>query len=98
MRKILILICLLLSVVFLLSCGDEISSIESDEDSGSREDVELTLWTFPVGNWGNPTAVANILSSFHREYPNIHISVEYLNYEDGDEKVNQAVSDGSAPI
>ncbi|MDE6282282.1 MAG: extracellular solute-binding protein [Oscillospiraceae bacterium] len=97
MKKLLALICLLLSIALLSSCVSA-PPVESDDSSDSPgNDIELTLWAFPVGNWGNPTAVSAILTSFHKEYPNIHISVEYLNYDTGDERVNQAVLDGTAP-
>ena len=97
MKKNMIIICLLLSVVLLSSCSGKAAVTEPDDVSEGTEDVELTLWTFPVGGWGNPTTVSNILTSFHKEYPNIHISVEYLKYDNGDEKVKQAVSNGGAP-
>ena len=96
MKKAMILLCLLLSAGLLSSCGGT-NAAAGPDDAGGPEDVELTLWTFPVGNWGNPTAVSSILTSFHKEYPNIHISVEFLNYDHGDERVNQAVSDGCPP-
>ena len=97
MRKFIILICLLLSAVLLVSCSGKTAVTEPDDASGGPEDIELTLWTFPVGNWGNPTAVSNILTSFHKEYPGIHISVKYLSYDNGDEEISQAVSDGCPP-
>ena len=95
MKRIYFLMCFLLSAFFLCSCGGRVPTEEPDERC--LEVVELSLWTFPVGNWGNPTMVSNILTSFHKEYPNIHITVEYLNYDNGDEKINQAVRDGCAP-
>lgn len=97
MNKRLAVICLLLSAVLLSSCGGRIAGIDPEEADDDQEDVELKLWTFPVGNWGNPTTVSNILTGFHRAYPNIHITVEYLDYNSGDEQVNQAAADGSAP-
>ena len=97
MKKVMILICLLLSVVLLTSCSGKTAATEPDDAGSGPEEVELTLWAFPVGNWSNPTAVSNILTSFHKEYPDINISVEYLNYDNGDEKVNQAVSNGGLP-
>ena len=90
-------LCILLSAVLLCSCGSRSEVTEPDAEQILPEDLELTLWTFPVGNWGNPTMVANMLTSFHKEYPNIYISVEYLDYNNGDEKIMQAVSEGSAP-
>ena len=97
MKRTLIAVCLLLSAILLSSCGSAPGHTEPDEDSGRPDDLELTLWTFPVGNWGNPTAVSNLLTGFHKEHPNIHISVEYLSYETGDAAISQAVADGSVP-
>ena len=97
MKKLRVWVCLLLSITLLASCGGP-PAVESAGGSDSPgNDVELTLWTFPVGNWGNPTAVSAILTGFHKENPNIHISVEYLNYDTGDERVRQAVLDDAAP-
>ena len=97
MKKMYALISILLSAVLLSSCGSKTSDIGSEDDSGIMEDTELVLWTFPVGNWGNPTAVGSMLADFHKEYPDIHVSVEYLNYDNGDERINQAASDGCMP-
>ena len=96
MKRICFLVCLLIFAVLLPSCGGVTQDVESDGGSGAEE-IELALGTFPVGNWGNPTAVSNILTGFPKEYPNIHISVEYLSYDDGDERINQAAADGDTP-
>ena len=98
MKKRIIWLCLLLSLAFLASCGSQTPDLESGSGGDSPEDdIELVLWTFPVGNWGNPTAVSNLLVGFHKEHPNIHISVEFLDYESGDAQILQAVEDGRAP-
>ena len=97
MKKRCALIGVLLSAVLLSSCGGKISSIELEDESNSLETIELTLWTFPIGNWGNPTAVGSMLADFHKKHPDIHVSVEYLNYNNGDERINQAAADGSLP-
>ncbi|MCM1296117.1 MAG: extracellular solute-binding protein [Muribaculaceae bacterium] len=97
MKKRLVLVCLLLSAVLLASCGGLPAGDASGQSGVSRQDLELTLWAFPVGNWGNPTAVSNLLAGFHKEYPNVHVSVEYLNYETGDERIAQAAADGCLP-
>lgn len=100
MKKIVTLTGILLSAAVLCSCSrtpDTEPYAEPENDSVSKENTELILWTFPVGNWGNPTTVAGMLADFHKEYPNIHVSVEYLNYDSGDEQIRQAAADGSLP-
>ncbi|MBD5133826.1 MAG: extracellular solute-binding protein [Clostridiales bacterium] len=97
MKRIPALLCLLLCAALLSSCVGNVPVTDPAETGDSPEDIELTLSAFPVGNWGNPTTVSNILAGFHKEYPNIHISVDYLSYESGDQEINQAVSEGRAP-
>lgn len=38
------------------------------------------------GQLGQPATVSNILAGFHKEYPGIHVSVEYLSYDSGSEE------------
>lgn len=71
---------------------------QAEESQESLEEmIELMLWTYPIGNWANSTNVASLLSSFHRSYPNIHISVEFLDYHDGDQRVDEAIASGQLP-
>lgn len=87
----------LLAAAVLAACSQK---TETDSDRAAEETVretEITLWTFPVGNWGNLTSVSSLITSFHREYPEIHVNVECLDYDSGDQKIQEAVADGSAP-
>lgn len=102
MRKaIMILFCFVLCAALLCGCAGDAPASVPEEDSAAGdaagEVVELTFWAFPVGNWGNPTAVSNLLTAFHREYPDIHITMEYLSYDTGDAQIAQAVAEGCAP-
>ena len=97
MKKAVALLCLLLLASLLSACGGGVADTGPDDVGSGPENIELTLWTFPVGNWGNPTAVSNILVGFHKEYPNIHVSVGYLDYDSGDAQISQAVEDHCAP-
>lgn len=98
MKKKLLLLLVILTAAVLSACGNgEAEIIEADEGSNAPQNTKLTLWTFPVGNWGNPTTVASILTGFHREHPDIEVSVEYLSYEDGDARIEEAIANGSAP-
>lgn len=59
--------------------------------------VEISLWTYPIGNWGTQADVDALIAEFNAAYPNIKVTVEYLTYSDGDDKVNTAIEGNSAP-
>ena len=58
--------------------------------------TEITLWTYPIGGWGNQETVDAMLANFEAA-TGIKVTVEYLNYTDGDDKVNTAIEAGAAP-
>ncbi len=60
-------------------------------------DVEITLWTYPIGNWVNQEAVDALIADFEAANPGIKVTVEFLAYADGDDKVNTALTSGNAP-
>ena len=59
--------------------------------------TDITLWTYPVGNWGNAEAVQVLIDKFNEVYPDIHVTVELLDYTNGDDQVNTAIEGGQAP-
>ena len=59
--------------------------------------TEISLWTYPVGKWGDEAVVNELLKGFNEKYPNITVKVEYLAYADGDDKVNTAIEGNKAP-
>ncbi len=63
----------------------------------AAETVELTLWTYPVGNWGSQSSVSALLSGFHREYPQYHVTVKCLDYTTGDAEIEEAIESGQLP-
>ncbi|MDO4960727.1 MAG: extracellular solute-binding protein, partial [Eubacteriales bacterium] len=56
----------------------------------------ITLWTYPIGGWGNEETVKALTDAFKAE-KGIDVTVEYLTYTDGDDKVNTAIEAGQAP-
>ena len=64
---------------------------EAPTDGGS-----ITLWTYPIGNWGQEAEVKKLTDAFTAE-TGIEVKVEYLAYADGDDKVNAAITGGNAP-
>ena len=59
--------------------------------------TEISLWTYPIGNWGDQATVDSLLAAFNEKYPNITVKVEYLTYTEGDDKVNTAIEGNAAP-
>ncbi len=81
------------------ACGssDTSSDTGSDTSDSSEEAVSLSLWTYPIGNWGDAETVEGLIASFNEEYPNITVEVQYLDYTNGDDQVNTAIEGGNAP-
>lgn len=57
---------------------------------------EITLWTYPIGKWGDEATVKGLTDAFTAE-TGIAVKVEYLAYADGDDKVNTAITANAAP-
>ena len=58
---------------------------------------DITLWTYPVGSWGDADAIQALIDKFNEVYPDIHVDVELLAYANGDDQVNTAIEGGQAP-
>ena len=73
------------------------STASSAAASAASTGASIKLWTYPIGGWGNDETVQNLISSFNAKYPDIKVTVEYLDYTNGDDQVNTAIEGGSAP-
>lgn len=69
----------------------------ADEGGASGETTAITLWTYPIGNWGDSATVDSIIANFNEVHPEITVTVEYLDYTNGDDQVNVAIEGGQAP-
>ena len=69
----------------------------SEEAGGSDLSADITLWTYPIGKWGDSATVDSLITEINKEYPGVHVSVEYLDYTNGDDQVNTAIEGGQAP-
>ena len=59
--------------------------------------TEISLWTYPIGNWGDEATVKAFTDAFEAE-TGIKVNVEFLAYGgDGDNKINTAISAKQAP-
>lgn len=59
--------------------------------------ADITLWTYPVGGWGDAAQVEALIAGFNEVHPNINVTVELLDYTNGDDQVNTAIEGGQAP-
>ena len=66
------------------------------DDPGAAVAKEITLWTYPIGNWGQEAVVNELTAAFEAE-TGIKVTVEYLDYTNGDDKTNTAISSNNPP-
>ena len=88
MKKFIALALVLVMVMALGAC-----TVQKQND----DKVSITLWTYPIGNWGDQTTVDALIADFEAKNPNIDVTVDYLTYQDGDDKVNTAIEGKKAP-
>ena len=112
MKKILAMLLALVMVLSLAACSVEKAPEETkapetqapavnndpvETKAPEAEKVEISLWTYPIGNWVDEATVASLIADFNAVYPNITVKVEYLDYTNGDDKVNTAIEGNQAP-
>ena len=61
------------------------------------DQVEITLWTYPIGSWGNAETVDGIIKDFNAVHPEIKVNVQYLDYQSGDDQVTTAIEAKTTP-
>ena len=61
------------------------------------EETEITLWTYPIGKWGNEETVNEIIANFNAVHPEIKVKVQYLDYTSGDDQVTTAIEAHTTP-
>ena len=59
--------------------------------------VEITLWTYPIGSWGNQETVDGIIARFNEAHPEIKVNVQFLDYTSGDDQVTTAIEAKTTP-
>ena len=61
----------------------------------SGDTVELTLWTYPVGTFADNLDAT--IEAFNKVHPEISITYETIDYQNGDTKVTSAIQGGTTP-
>lgn len=88
MKKVLSIVLAMILVLGLAAC----KPAENNGDTAKS----ITLWTYPIGNWGDEATVKALTDAFTAE-TGITVNVEYLTYSDGDDKVNTALTAKNGP-
>lgn len=63
----------------------------------AAKNVEITLWTYTIGGWGDCNDLQKMVTDFETANPNISVKIECLDYMNGDDKVNTAIEAGCTP-
>lgn len=84
-----------ITAVSLAACSSGATATATASSKGSTAS-SITLWTYPIGKWGDEASVKELTDAFTAD-TGISVTVEYLTYKDGDDKVNTALSAGQAP-
>ena len=87
MKKVLALV-MVLCMIFALA-----TPLSAFADEG----VTISLWTYPIGQWTDEATVKAFIAAFNEVHPEITVKVEYLDYTNGDDKINTAIEGGQAP-
>lgn len=84
------------TLIVLLALTLALASVFAQAATETAQQETITLWTYPIGGWGEEAKVKVLTDAFTAE-TGIVVEVQYLTYTDGDDKVNTALSAGQAP-
>ncbi len=106
MKKLLAMLLAVCMVLALCACGSSPAPAATEApaaepaapaEPAEAETTEITLWTYPIGGWGNEETVNALIAGFENANPGIKVTVEYLDYTNGDDQVNTALEGKAAP-
>ena len=78
----------------LLAAGMAVSMLAG---CGGTSSTTITLWTYPIGSFGDSATVDALIAKFNEKHPEISVTVEYLDYTNGDDQVTAAIEAGTTP-
>ena len=87
-----------LFIVFLISCISlNITACTGSIARPAIDDIEISLWTYPIGDWGNKDTVAELINDFTEIHPEISVKVNFLDYKYGDTEIAAALKTDQSP-
>lgn len=102
-KRILALLLAALMVFALAACskdgGDTSTSGAGTSDSGSSgaQAVEISVWSFNVGDLNKAASWDSLIAQFNEVHPEITVKYEMITYQDGDALLTSAIQSGSQP-
>ena len=89
----------------LAACGGSDSSSTAASTAGSTaastasgDGVSISLWTYPIGSWGGTESkLDDIIAAFNEVHPEITVTYETLDYQNGDNLVTSAITAKETP-
>ena len=89
----------------LAACGGSNSSSTAASTAGSTaastasgDGVSISLWTYPIGSWGGTESkLDDIIAAFNEVHPEITVTYETLDYQNGDNLVTSAITAKETP-
>ncbi len=89
----------------LAACGGSDSSSTAASTAGSTaaspasgDGVSISLWTYPFGSWGGTESkLDDIIAAFNKVHPEITVTYETLDYQNGDNLVTSAITAKETP-
>ena len=75
--------------------GNTGDTAEGGETTGDT--TAITIWTYPIGKFGDRDAVNELIAKFNEVHPEISVTLELLGYTNGDTQVTGAITAGTTP-
>lgn len=109
MKKLIALALVGVMTLSMVACGSKETEAPAEDPAAATDDAaepaadadgtaaDITLWTYPVGKFQDAATVEGFVAAFNEKYPDIHVSVEYLDYTSGDDQVTAAIEAGTTP-
>ena len=86
----------LFTIILVFAFAITIIFAQGNTEATTKSSETISLWTYPIGDWGNQEKVKALTDAFTQE-TGINVEVQYLTYTDGDDKINTAIAAGQAP-
>lgn len=102
MKKLIALLLALIMVFALVACGEATPETSENppattDETPTGEEVTITIWTYPIGKFGDDATMVELIGKFEAAHPGIKVEHELIDYTNGDTQVTSAITGGGTP-